>query len=180
MTSDSGSLQDSHGDEDRLFRLDLIYSYVARLEQFSVRLRILGLVMIMFTLIHFLGFILVAGPIRVFRFEVVWIFSLATFGTIFMFAVFFEYVKKRASSIYTEISDAIKQQVEEDMLSSGISEKQTSRVRKKFSDLRVMARIATKEYVHNSELPLIPGNFGPATIIGVNVLLTMLMANLKF
>ena len=141
-----------------------------------MELRLLGFAMIFVTVVHISGFFVALGPTELISITFVWQLSIGIFVGIFALAVSFEYVKKIASSIYTEMSDAMKQRVEESLVQKDDTWGSPDHIPHEFQDFRFVARVAMKEFASHSELPLLPGRFGPAILIGMNFLLTVIMA----
>ncbi len=148
-----------------------------RLERLTRSLRVLGLLAFLSTVgciglsffaalnsshsINFLG-ILVGTLQDKKNYGVAFVVSLFLGGLAFAIVVFHESLRRQGETLFEEISDELEWRVQEtDHLGNqAIAEERP--------DLR--ARIALRSFTRTTDLPLVPGRFGPAIYAGLNIL----------
>jgi hypothetical protein len=139
---------------------------ITRLERLCRRLRLCSILIISITFANTTNSLAIAF-IHLFSRE--YNFVLITTSIFFsfcvlMFAVTFDYLKKEGNAYFEELSDELhgaKISNKEDVKKSSMSDEQFS----------LGARIIMRNYSNCSSLPLIPGRYGPALMVGVNLIL---------
>jgi hypothetical protein len=82
-----------------------------------------------------------------------------------IFALIFDYLRKEGDAYFEELSDELhgaKISNKEEIKNSSPSD----------AEFSLGARIIMRNYSNCSSLPLIPGRYGPALIVGINLLLS--------
>lgn len=159
----------------RINEADLVWDNIHILSRYSRRLSLLGNIAAIGTagntaaLFIMVSVFLVPGnPIGHRYFHILFPFSVVLALISIAAVVFFESLRKRAETLFEEISDEFQWQIKSFGSKSG-GEQPRSR-----PDLDV--RIALRNFAKSGDLPLIPGKFGPTLYAITNLIVTITFA----
>jgi len=131
------------------------------LKKATVQLRIIGFIIFSITSINilFLLLCLIEGKSTLEH----WVYSIIalTFGN-FILTIYFEYLRKRGEAVFEEISDDLHWYI-------GYKKENSKENSEKKPGLEI--RVLLRSFAKITDLPLIPGRFGPAIYIGINIVL---------
>ena len=125
--------------------------YIDQMQRIALRLRYLGLVMLMMTLMN-LGSVAAAAVQLVSPFLVLQV-SASLFVLVVLVAMLFEQLRRRGEVIYGELTDELHRAHGEASLERP----------------RISFRIALKNFASSLELPLIPGRYGASLYLLLNL-----------
>lgn len=145
---------------------------LARLEKISMSLRQYGMLIFLLTLLDILfvvfislgtrylySYLLRGGP-------VITVFATLNFLLALSFIVLYESLRRRGDSIFEEISDELQWNV-------GYRQSTTSGTADEMPPLKT--RVILRSFARTTDLPLIPGKFGPAIYAGMNIILALFL-----
>lgn len=150
--------------DDRSYFDDDFEKYsIKYLQRITKYLRLNGYLIILITAINL---VLSSLSPRIFPFREASIISVFFTLIIFGLTIFYENQRKRGEAIFEEISDELQWHIG---YRSSISNKEVSAEK---PELRI--RITLRSFARTTDLPLIPGKFGPALYIGINIFMSFL------
>jgi len=129
--------------------------YIARLELIARRLRILGFGLLGCTLLNFLAF--TATVLGFFGSYLSSQYAALVFVLVLGGATVFESSRRRGEAIYSEVTDEFHRRAS----------------RRPTDDAAMPFRIALKDFAVSMDLPLVPGRYGAAAYVLVNLALVI-------
>lgn len=145
---------------------------LTRLERISRTLRLYGMLIFLLTLLDILFVVFIslgtrylytyflhAGPL-------ITVFATLNFLFVLSFIVLYESSRRRGDSIFEEISDELQWNV-------GYRHSATAGAADEMPPLK--ARVILRSFARTTDLPLIPGKFGPAIYAGMNIILALFL-----
>lgn len=131
------------------------------LEKATWQLRVIGIIILFFTLtVLSVPLINIVRKYQIndlgFAFCVI-----LTFINIFL-TIFFDYLRKKGETIFEEVSDELHWYI-------GYEKGNSQNTSEKKPEIKI--RILLREFVKTTDLPLIPGKYGPAVYIGINIII---------
>lgn len=141
-------------DHDSLGKPPLIF-----LRRITNSLRILGTIILLATSLNVIFLLLVISKSQLFNEGMFYIDLLITFIN-FVCIVFYENLRKRGEAIFEEISDELHWFI-------GYREKEPNNISQKRPEFQI--RVLLRSFAKTTDLPLIPGKFGPAIYMVINI-----------
>jgi hypothetical protein len=129
--------------------------YIGRLERIARQLRIIGFGLLGCTLANFLT--LTATVLGLFHSYLSSQFAAVVFVLVLVGATYFESNRRRGEAIYSEVTDEFHRRAS----------------RRPTDDVAMPFRIALKDFAVSMDLPLVPGRYGAATYVAVNLALVI-------
>ncbi|MCF8070682.1 MAG: hypothetical protein K9M96_09380 [Deltaproteobacteria bacterium] len=141
------------------------------LHKITKYLRFVGYLIFLITSINLILFLSSLSP-RIFPFKEASLFSI--FFTFFCFGVtiYYENLRKRGEAIFEEISDELQWHIG---YRDSLSNKEPSTKKPEFE-----IRVALRSFARTTDIPLIPGKFGPALYIGINIVISFFTGYLGY
>lgn len=140
------------------------------LSSVTTRIRYLGIISFIVSIANFIVMGLVIGR-TIFRFYGITtiVFTSVLLG-IWALAgiVMYEYLRKKGDVLFEEISDELQWYVQSDGPDIGVQGTAEKRP-------ILRARIVLRAFAQNTDLPLVPGKFGPAVYVLVNMIVVFLL-----
>lgn len=160
---------------------DQIEEALLSLREIRHSLRFSGVQLVYFTLAT-VAFSVVLGVGIYFRLNLLWvkIFLLLLAGSVtasVVFAIMFESVKKRGDAVFKELSDELQWHVRFEKVRDPFPPASPPESRPGLS-----TRVALREFALSTDLPLIPGRYGPGIYVAINliILLSTIVPNFFF
>lgn len=145
-------------------------SYLAnRLRKIAFRLRYYGIVIVLLTSVNVFVFAIIASDIFKSR-EMIQVSAAATLIS-FILLVAFDTEKRRGEIIYGEVSDTANNYINIYHNRYVNSTESVDEDNKDYEDLHMSEfeyRISIKEFANSTEMPLVPGQFGPLLFVAFN------------
>lgn len=136
-------------------------AFIESLERIAKRLRVLGLVLLSLTILNF-G-ILTATVLGLFAPYLSAQYAAVLFVGVILTATYFESSRRRGEAIYSEVTDEFHRRSS----------------RRPTEDASMAFRIALKDFAVSMDLPLVPGRFGAAAYVAVNLALVLSLLFLR-
>ncbi len=153
-----------------LFDKEIETYSVNYLHRITKYLRLSGYLVIFSTVINLVLLLSSSFP-GIFPLREASFFSVLFTIIIFGLAIFYENQRKSGEAIFEEVSDELQWHI-------GYRSSIPNKVSEKKPELEI--RIALRTFARTTDLPLIPGKFGPVLYIGINILISLLSGYLEY
>lgn len=144
------------------------------LERISLRLRMYGNLVFLLTLIDILLVVFITLGIRYFygltlrTGPFLTIFATVNFVATLCTVVLYEYLRRKGDAYFEEISDELQWNV-------GYRRRTSNPDKNADETPPLQIRVILRSFARTTDLPLIPGKFGPAIYAGINVVLALFL-----
>ena len=130
-------------------------------------LRILGVIISLATLLHVSLLLLLIFIFKGGRIKEEWVFGYLFIAfIIFVCIIFYENLRKKGEAIFEEISDELHWFI-------AYREKEPNNISQKRPEFEI--RVLLRSFAKTTDLPLIPGKFGPAIYMVINIAIIILI-----
>ena len=139
--------------------------YLEVIHETTEKLKIVGIILLAITLCN-IGILLAIGAqiliVRSYDHQFFSFILLIFCLTSIALALFYDLMRREGNILYEEISNELHGKDDDESHSKHEYEK--------YKKSRLQAKVMLRRFTHNSELPLIPGRYGPAILAAVNLL----------
>lgn len=157
---DKSPKQSSEFYDSNLKERENVEFFIDRLRYVTASLRMLGLLALLMTIVNVTTVALYT--------ELYWrnvaLMQLSVTLTVILVLIFHEFKKKLGDTLFEEISDEMQWYLVKDR-------KEMLKKSDKEETPPISARIQLREYVKTSDLPIIPGKFGPGVYVLINFII---------
>lgn len=148
-----------------------IEKYIGRLESKTNSMKFLGMIMLIVTTLNlltamFMSRMLFSSSDYGFGRPVNWAFASLLGVTVLVAALRFDQLRREGETLFEVISDELHAKTD-----SNYSDSE----REQGKQISIWAKYVLREFSRNSDVPLIPGKFGPGILCLVNLLLAFLL-----
>lgn len=146
--------------------------YIYRLNYLSRMLWIFGMISAAMTVVNVTILFAFVGGVLDLHPRLIVLATVGTLLALLMVLIMYDVFRRRGSGIFEELSDTLQ------FLSYGTSKDPSSTYpeeEEKLSHIMIEARFVMREFSSSSNLPLIPGQYGPSIFFLINLLISLSM-----